>query len=56
MLVLLAEVYFLDYVVLSEGISMEVKKIKVVKDWLEPKLVSNIQVFLSFANFYRQFI
>ena len=35
---------------------MEVKRIEVVKDWLEPKSVRNIQVFLGFANFYSQFI
>ena len=35
---------------------MEAKRIEVVKDWLEPKLVCNIQVFLGFANIYRQFI
>ena len=35
---------------------MEAKWIEVVKKWLEPKSVRNIQVFLGFANFYRQFI
>ena len=35
---------------------MEVKKIKVVKDWPKPKSVCNIQVFLGFAHFYWQFI
>ena len=35
---------------------MEAKKIEVVKKWLEPKSVRDIQVFLSFANFYWQFI
>ena len=35
---------------------MEAKKIEVVKDWLKSKLVCNIQDFLGFANFYRQFI
>ena len=35
---------------------MEVERIEIVKDWLEPKLVYNIQVFLGFTNFYRQFI
>ena len=35
---------------------MEAKKIEVVKDWPKPKWVCNIQVFLDFANFYRQFI
>ena len=40
----------------SKGISIEVKKIEVVKKWPELKSVRNIQVFLGFANFYRQFI
>ena len=35
---------------------MKVKRVKVVKDWPEPNSVCNIQVFLSFANFYWQFI
>ena len=35
---------------------MEAKKIKVVKKWPEPKLVWDIQVFLDFTNFYKQFI
>ena len=42
--------------VLSKEISMEVERIEVVKDWLKPKLVRNLQVFLGFANFYWQFI
>ena len=50
------EVCFLEYIVLSKRISMKAKKIEVIKDWPEPKLVCNIQVFLGFANFYRQFI
>ena len=36
----------------SKDISMEVKKIEVIKEWLEPKSVQDIQVFLGFANFY----
>ena len=36
------EVHFLWYVVLSKRISMEAKKIEVVKDLLEPKSVHNI--------------
>ena len=46
------EVRFLGYVVLSKRISMEAKRIEVVKDWPKPKSVRNIQVFLGFANFY----
>ena len=35
---------------------MEAKKIEIMKDWPEPKLVRNIQIFLGFTNFYCQFI
>ena len=50
------EVCFLGYIVSSKSISIEVKKIEVVRKWFELKSVWNIQVFLGFANFYRQFI
>ena len=46
----------MGYVVSSKDISIKAKRIKVVKNWLEPKSVCNIQVFLGFANFYWQFI
>ena len=36
------EIRFLGYVVSSKGISMEVIKIEVVKEWFEPKSVRNI--------------
>ena len=50
------KIRFLWYVVSLKGISMETKKIEVVKKWPEPKSVWDIQVFLGFANFYQQFI
>ena len=50
------EVCFLGYMVSSKGINIEAEKIEVVKDWPELKSVRDIQVFLSFANFYQQFI
>ena len=50
------EVRFLGYVVSSKGIRMEDERIEAVKQWPEPQSVRDIQVFLGFANFYRQFI
>ncbi len=35
---------------------MEEEKIEAVKAWQESQSVRDIQVFLSFANFYRRFI
>ena len=50
------EIRFLEYVVLSQDICMEDKKIEAVRNWLEPKSVRDIQVFISFVNFYQIFI
>ena len=50
------EVRFLGYVVLAQGVQMEDEGIEAVKNWPEPKLVRDIQVFLGFANFYWYFI
>ena len=35
---------------------MNNKKIKVIQNWLMPKYMKEIQVFLDFINFYRKFI
>ena len=50
------KVCFLNYIVSSKIISIKPEKIKIVKDWPEPKSLCNIQVFLGFANFYWRFI
>ena len=41
---------------LTQAIRMEDKQIEAVKNWLEPKSVQDIQVFIGFANFYQRFI
>ena len=47
---------FLGYVVSTQEVRMEEERIDAMKNWLEPKSIYNIQVFLGFANFYRRFI
>ena len=43
---------FLEYVVSNQDIRIEDERIKAVKNWLEPKSVQDIQVFIGFATFY----
>ncbi len=50
------KVRFLGYIVSHQAIQMEEEQIKAVRDWPESQSVCDIQVFLGFANFYRQFI
>jgi len=35
---------------------MEQEKIKAVKEWKTPTKIRNVESFLKFAKFYRQFI
>ena len=35
---------------------MDLKKIKAIMNWQEPKNVKDIRAFIRFANFYQQFI
>jgi len=35
---------------------MDLKKIKVIINWQEPKNVKDVRAFIEFANFYQRFI
>ena len=50
------EVKFLGYIVSREGLKMDKKKIEAVTSWPKPNTVKEVQSFLGFANFYRQFV
>lgn len=50
------EVEFLGCMVGKNGVRMSEDKIKVVKEWPTPTTVKEIQSFLGFVNFNRQFI
>jgi hypothetical protein len=49
-------VEYLRYILTSDGLCMAKDKVQTILDWPEPRKVKDIQSFLGFANFYRQFI
>ena len=49
-------VEYLGYILSPSGLTMSNNKVKIIQNWPEPKKVKDIQSFLGFANFYRQFI
>jgi RNase H-like domain found in reverse transcriptase/Reverse transcriptase (RNA-dependent DNA polymerase)/Integrase zinc binding domain/Chromo (CHRromatin Organisation MOdifier) domain len=50
------EVEYLGFILTTEGIRMDPKKVEAVTTWPEPTNVTEIQEFMGFANFYRRFI
>jgi len=47
---------FLGFMVSPTGIAMDVAKTEAISNWPTPSNVKQIQLFIGFANFYRQFI
>jgi len=47
---------FLGYIISPEGFHMDNLKVQVIQEWLVPRKVKDIQLFLGFTNFYRHFI
>jgi chromosomal replication initiation ATPase DnaA len=50
------EVGFLGFIVSTEGVAIEPDRIAAFKDWSTPRSVRDIQVLISFTNFYQRFI
>ncbi len=49
------EVTFLGMIVSTQGLKMDPKKIATIKEWEPSQSLRNVQSFIRFANFYRQF-
>ena len=47
---------FLGFILGTEGIAIEQSWVQTIQEWPEPMTFHKVQVFLGFANFYRQFI
>ncbi|KAK3522827.1 hypothetical protein QTP86_004675 [Hemibagrus guttatus] len=49
-------IMFLGYVILWQGVEMDLTKVRAVTEWPNPTTTKELQRFLGFANFYRRFI
>jgi hypothetical protein len=52
----LEEVAFLDHVLTAEGVAVDPAKIKAMKEWEQPRNLTDIRSFLGLAGHYRRFI
>ena len=46
----------MGFIISPLGVYIESERIESIKNWPEPQFIREIQAFIGFANFYRQFI
>ncbi|KAI2665857.1 Transposon Tf2-6 polyprotein [Labeo rohita] len=50
------KVSFLGYIISSEGVAIDERKVNAILNWPRPATLRELQRFLGFTNFYRRFI
>ena len=50
------EVEFLNFMMFIDDVAMNKRRVKAIQKWSRPKFFHEVQIFLSFVNFYRRFI
>ena len=51
-----AELHFLGHIVSREGLKVDERKVKVIREWPVPPDLSKLRAFLGLANYFRRFI
>ena len=50
------KIEFLKFIVFINEVRMNSKRMRTINEWFKSKIYKEVQVFLSFVNFYKRFI
>jgi hypothetical protein len=50
------QIHYLGHIISKDGIAVDPKKIEAIREWLEPKNVTEVRSFMGLAGYYRIFI
>ena len=50
------ETKFLSFIIEVDGVVVNLKKVKALKDWRMPIIIKGVQFFFGFCNFYWRFV
>ena len=53
---MIQSVEFLEYIISNHDISMNFSRVEAIRTWSTSKNLRELQMFLSFSNFYRRFV
>ena len=52
----MTKMLYLDHIIGVDGVSINKEKIKAIRDWLEPKNVTELRGFIRICTYYRKFV
>ena len=50
------EMLYLGHVINAEGVQVDMEKIQAIRDWLAPKIVTELRGFLGLCTYYRRYV
>jgi hypothetical protein len=50
------QIHYLGYIISKDGITVDSKKIKSIREWSAPKNVTEVRSFMGLASYYKIFI